>query len=59
MSKLQNAVEDIKGKVKEEVGNSTKDRGMQAEGVAEQVKASVKQAGEHVRDAIDNVKKSI
>ena len=49
--KIQNAVEDLKGKAKEAVGNVTNDDKLAAEGKAEQVKADAKKAGENVKDA--------
>lgn len=49
--KIQNKVDEAKGKAKEGVGDATDNEQMQAEGKAEQGKAGVKQAGEHVKDA--------
>jgi uncharacterized protein YjbJ (UPF0337 family) len=49
--KIRNAMEDVKGKVKEGVGGATDDRDMQAEGQADQAKSDLKQAGENVKDA--------
>ena len=49
--KLKAAAEDAKGKAKEAVGKATDDEELQAEGEADQTKASLKKAGENVKDA--------
>ncbi|MBB5868865.1 uncharacterized protein YjbJ (UPF0337 family) [Allocatelliglobosispora scoriae] len=49
--KIENAAEDVKGKVKEWVGDKTDNESMQAEGIADQAGAHVSQAGEHLSDA--------
>jgi uncharacterized protein YjbJ (UPF0337 family) len=49
--KIQNAAEKLGGKAKEGVGESTGDRDLQAEGKGDQTKASLKQAGENIKDA--------
>ena len=49
--KLGNMAEEAKGKVKEWVGDATDNPQLEAEGKADQSKASVKQAGEKVKDA--------
>ncbi len=49
--KIKNKAEEIGGKGKETTGDATGDRDMQAEGKNEQSKASLKQAGEKVKDA--------
>lgn len=49
--KITNEAEDLKGKVKEGTGNATNDDKLVAEGKADQAKASVKKAGENVKDA--------
>lgn len=49
--KISNAVEDVKGKVKEGLGKATDDPGLEAEGHSDQAKSSLKQAGEDVKDA--------
>ncbi|OLB64303.1 MAG: hypothetical protein AUI10_11700 [Actinobacteria bacterium 13_2_20CM_2_72_6] len=53
--KAKNQAEETKGKVKEWVGDKTDNEDLQAEGVADQAKANTKQAGEHVKDAADDV----
>ncbi len=48
--KISNAAEEIKGKVKEAVGDKTDNERLEAEGQADQAKANLKQAGEKVKD---------
>ena len=48
---IKNAAEKAAGKVKEGVGKLTDNEKLEAEGKADQVKASAKQAGENVKDA--------
>jgi uncharacterized protein YjbJ (UPF0337 family) len=50
--KLRNQGEDLKGKAKETIGQATDDEELEAAGKADQGKASLKQAGEKVKDAI-------
>jgi uncharacterized protein YjbJ (UPF0337 family) len=54
--KIQNEAQELKGKVKEWVGDKTDNHSLEAEGVADQAKANAKQAGEHVKDAAHDVK---
>ncbi len=49
--KAKNAAEDLVGKVKETVGEKTDDKSLQAEGKADQAKASGKSKVEDVKDA--------
>jgi len=49
--KIKNKTEEVGGKGKEKTGDATGDRDMQAEGKNDQSKASLKQAGEKVKDA--------
>lgn len=49
--KARNTAQDWKGKGKEAVGDATDDRELESEGKADQSKASMKQAGEKVKDA--------
>jgi uncharacterized protein YjbJ (UPF0337 family) len=49
--KIDNKAEELKGKVKEGVGDATDDRELQTEGQADQAKGSLKQAGEKIKDA--------
>jgi len=49
--KMKNKIEDLGGRAKEAVGKATGDRDTRNEGRADQVKASLKDAGEKVKDA--------
>ena len=49
--KISNAAQDATGKVKEGLGDATDNERLEAEGQADQAGASVKQAGEKVKDA--------
>ena len=49
--KLEGKADEIKGNVKEKVGDATDNEQWQAEGKAEQMKGDLKQAGEKVKDA--------
>jgi uncharacterized protein YjbJ (UPF0337 family) len=51
IDKVKNAVEDVTGKVKEKVGETTDDKSLENEGRADQSKADLKNAGEKVKDA--------
>ena len=48
--KIDNTAEDVAGKVKEGVGKATDDEKLEAEGKTDQASASVKQAGEKIKD---------
>ena len=54
--KAGNKAEDLGGKAKEATGKATGNERLEAEGKGDQSKASVKQAGEHVRDAAKDAK---
>ena len=49
--KLKNKIEDLGGKAKEALGKATGDDDTRNEGRADQVKSSLKDAGEKVKDA--------
>ena len=49
--KAKNAAEDLTGKGKEGVGDATGDDKLKAEGKTDQSKASLKKAGDNVKDA--------
>jgi uncharacterized protein YjbJ (UPF0337 family) len=42
---------EVKGKIKEGVGDATDDQELQAEGQADQAKGNLKQAGDKIKDA--------
>jgi uncharacterized protein YjbJ (UPF0337 family) len=48
--KIDNTAENVGGKVKEGVGRATDDEQLEQEGKTDQAKASVKQAGEKIKD---------
>ena len=49
--KIDNKSDEFKGKAKENIGDATNNRDLEADGQADQAKAGMKQAGEHVKDA--------
>lgn len=56
MDKASNKLEDLKGQGKEQAGKANDDPQLEAEGKADQGEASLKQAGEHVKDAAKDIK---
>jgi uncharacterized protein YjbJ (UPF0337 family) len=50
--KTRNKAEEVKGDLKEGAGRATGDKDLEREGRKDQSKASLKQAGEKVKDAI-------
>ncbi|HYN72539.1 MAG TPA: CsbD family protein [Nakamurella sp.] len=52
--KIGNAGEDAAGKVKEATGKDTGNESLEAEGKGDQVSANVKQAGEKIKDAVQD-----
>ncbi len=50
--KAANKVEELQGSAKEKIGAATGDEDLQAQGQADQSKASLKQAGEKIKDAL-------
>ena len=53
--KISNKVEELKGRVKEGVGDATDNEQWQAEGKVDQAKGNLKQSGEKVKDAVKGV----
>lgn len=49
--KASNKIDDLGGKAKEGVGRLTGDKSTENEGKADQAKASLKDAGEKIKDA--------
>jgi uncharacterized protein YjbJ (UPF0337 family) len=49
--KLRNKAQEFRGRIKRNTGEVTGDRGLQAEGSADEMKSNLKQAGEKVKDA--------
>ena len=56
MDKAGNKVEDLKGQGKEHAGKASDDPKLESEGKADQTSASVKDAGEHAKDAAKDLK---
>jgi uncharacterized protein YjbJ (UPF0337 family) len=54
--KATNKVQETKGKAKETAGKTVGNERLEAEGVADQTKANVKQAGQKVKDAGKSLK---
>ena len=50
--KINNKAEELKGKAKESAGDATGNEKLQAEGMLDQAKANLKQAGEKAKDAL-------
>jgi uncharacterized protein YjbJ (UPF0337 family) len=53
--KASNEAEQLKGKAKEWVGEKTDNEQLESEGVEDQASGRVKQAGEHLKDAVHDV----
>jgi uncharacterized protein YjbJ (UPF0337 family) len=51
-SKASNKAQNLKGVVEEQVGSATGNEDLQAKGKTNQMKSSLKDAGEKVRDAL-------
>ena len=49
--KMKNKIDDLGGRAKEAIGRATGDHATRNEGRADQAKASLKDAGEKVKDA--------
>lgn len=54
--RIKHEVEEHAGKAKAAVGDATDNERLEAEGRAEQTEAKMKQAGDHVRDAAEDVR---
>ncbi|WP_433790776.1 CsbD family protein [Actinoplanes sp. CA-252034] len=48
--KIENKAQEATGKVKQNVGEATDDKDLQAEGTADEKSANIKQAGEKIKD---------
>jgi uncharacterized protein YjbJ (UPF0337 family) len=51
IDKAKNKAEEVKGKVKQDVGQATDSPTLEGEGKADETKGNLKQAGEKVKDA--------
>ena len=54
--KVSNKAQDLKGKVKEAVGDATGNDDLEAKGKTDQAKAAVKDVGEKAKDAVGTIK---
>ena len=54
--KASNKAEDLKGQGKESVGKATDDQELESEGKGDQASASLKGAGEKIKDAGKDIK---
>ena len=52
LDKLRNKKQATKGDAKQQLGKSTDNQQLQAEGKADSAKGNLKQAGENVKDAL-------
>ena len=57
--KASNKAQDIKGKVKEAVGDATNNEDLEAKGKTDQAKAAVKDVGEKAKDAVGTIKEKL
>jgi uncharacterized protein YjbJ (UPF0337 family) len=48
--KIENKVEELRGRGKEPVGRATNDPELEAEGKAERTRSNIKQVGEKIKD---------
>ncbi len=51
--KAKDKAQVVEGEVKDKAGEATNDRSLQAEGKSDKVAGNLKQAGENVKDALD------
>ncbi|AHD23066.1 MULTISPECIES: CsbD family protein [Rhodococcus] len=56
VDKAKHKAEEAGGKIKENTGQATGDRDLEAEGRGDQASSGLKQAGDKVSDAVENVK---
>ena len=52
VDKVKNKMQEAKGRLKEAAGKATGDHSLEAKGKRDQAAGDLKQAGEHVKDAI-------
>jgi uncharacterized protein YjbJ (UPF0337 family) len=57
--KISNKTEELAGKAKEFVGDKTDNERLRQEGIADQDSSHVKQAGEHIKDALHDVRNAV
>ncbi|WP_404288885.1 CsbD family protein [Glutamicibacter arilaitensis] len=57
--KIKNKAQEVSGKAKENIGEATNNKDLQAEGLKDQAASKAKQFTEHVKDAAKDVKKQL
>jgi len=58
-NKVSNKLQDLRGKGKEAVGSVLGHRDLESKGKADQAKAAVKDAGEHLKDRAKTVRDAV
>ena len=53
---VKGKVNELKGEIKQSMGDAKDDASMQSEGLGDEMKGKAQQAGAHVRKAIDDLK---
>jgi len=51
--KAKDKAQVVEGEIKDKAGKATNDKSLEAEGKGDKVSGSLKQAGENVKDALD------
>ncbi|GAA4090026.1 MULTISPECIES: CsbD family protein [Actinomadura] len=59
LDKLKNKTQRAKGRAKEEAGHQTRDPYLESEGTKDRVAGGAKQAGEQVKDAAKEVRRTM
>jgi uncharacterized protein YjbJ (UPF0337 family) len=59
MDKVSRKLQDLLGKGKQGIGSATGNSRLETDGKGDQVKAAVKDAGEHVKEAASHIKDAL
>jgi uncharacterized protein YjbJ (UPF0337 family) len=59
MGKLKNKVDEYTGRAKEAFGDATDNESLQMKGVAQKTGAQARQAGEHAKDAAEDLGRTV
>jgi uncharacterized protein YjbJ (UPF0337 family) len=59
MGKVKGKFEEMAGKAKQKYGDATDDESLQSEGIVEEKKGQARQAGEHVKDAAEDARRTV
>ncbi|HJX79614.1 CsbD family protein [Glutamicibacter sp.] len=57
--KIKNKAQEVSGKAKENLGEATNNKDLQAEGIKDQTAAKAKQSVEQVKDAAKDVRRQL